>query len=57
MPRKWNRKTANGQFSEDLNAAIATVYQKRLSKKEVCKIYKMGRATPKQYLAAMSPEG
>ena len=57
MPRQWKRHTAKGQFSEeDLNAAIAGVREKRISKKEASKAYKIGRATLNRYLA-MSPEG
>ena len=51
MPYKWNR-TINGQFSEDLNAAIAARQPEEIVKK-TSKIDE----TPNQYSAPMSPEG
>ena len=57
MPRQCKRSTAMGQFSEeDLNAAISGVREKKISKKEASKVYKIGRATLDRYLL-MNPEG
>ena len=51
MPRQHKCTTSVGQFSEeDLNAAITGVREKKLSKKEASRIYKIGSATLNRYL-------